>query len=144
MGLRLYIHQYLTDHDVINQPLYSGHYWYGKEKTKDNMVFVSYHYLIRPSGKVIQLVDDSAFLWHAGNLEVNRKSVGIALAGRFLDKKPTFEALSAVAGLIKKLKIDKNNVFGHKEVVKKELVGETVCPGNLFLKNWKGKLLDLL
>ncbi len=144
LGLRLYIQQFLKDADVEDQPLFSGHYWYGKPAIKSNMTFVSYHYLVRPNGKIIKLVDDSAFLWHAGNLETNRRSVGIALAGKFIHKEPSPDALKAVAEIIKSKNISKKNVFGHKEVVKKEIVGDTVCPGNLFLDGWKEKIIQAL
>ncbi len=144
LGLRLYINQFLTDKDVQNQPLFSGHYWYNKSHTKENMTFVSYHYLVRPNGKVTHLVDDSACLWHAGNLEINRESIGIALAGKFTNKEPTEEALRSVAKIIKDHDINKNFVVGHKEVTKKEILGETECPGNTFLEIWKGKLINML
>ncbi len=141
LGLRLYIQQYLKDEDVLNQPLYSGHYWYGKPATKNNMCFVSYHYLVRPSGKVVQLADNNAYLWHAGNLDINRKSISIALAGKFYGKSPTREALTATAKLLKDLKIPKDKVFGHCEVINKQLLGETASPGDLFVGGWKGELL---
>jgi len=108
------------------------------------MTFVSYHYLVRPSGKLIQLVDTSAFLWHAGNLDVNKKSIGIALAGKFIDKEPTIEALKTVAKIIKQFNISREKVVGHKEVILKDILGNTACPGNLFESSWKEKLLDLL
>lgn len=144
LGLRLYVQQYLKDKDVRDQPLYSGHYWHGKNKTKENATFVSYHYLVRPNGKVIKLVDDSAYLWHAGNLEINRKSISIALAGKFLDKEPTNEALESVVAIVKNHGIGKNEVFGHTEVINKDILGETVCPGNTFLEVWKNSLIKWL
>ena len=144
LGLRLYIQQYLTDNDVKDQPLYSGHYWYGKTKAKENMTFVSYHYLIRPNGKVIQLVDDTAHLWHAGNLEINRKSIAIAFAGKFIDKEPTTKALNSAAKIIKDHKIGREKVLGHCEVMNRGSQKETICPGNTFMRIWKSKLTDLL
>lgn len=144
VGLRLFIEQFLKDEDVINTPLYSGHYWYGKPRTKENMTFVSYHYLIRPNGRIIQLVEDSANLWHAGNLEINRKSIGIALAGKFIDKDPSIEAINSVAKIIREHKISKDRVFGHNEVIKKEILGETECPGSGFINIWKPKLLSFI
>ena len=141
LGLRLYMQQYLKDKDVINQPIYSGHYWFGKPAIKENMCFVSYHYLIRPNGKVTQLTDTAAYLWHAGNLEVNRKSISVALAGKFIDKEPTEEAIHALSGLINTLSIKKENVYGHNEVINKDLLGETECPGNSFKDTWKEKIL---
>lgn len=142
LGLRLYIHQHLTDKNFKNQPIYSGHYWYGKPKTKENVTFVSYHYLIRPSGKIIQLLDESAYTWHAGNLDVNHKGIAIALAGKFFDKEPTPEAIKAVAEIIGRHNIAKENVVGHTEVINKKLLFDKGCPGNLFLKSWKEKILE--
>lgn len=144
LGLRLYIGQYLKDNDVKGQPIYSGHYWFDKHHIKENMTFVSYHYLVRPNGKITQLTDDSAFLWHAGNLEINRKSIGIALAGKFIDKEPTEEALRSVAKIIREHNIAKEFVFGHKEVIKNEILGETECPGNSFTESWKNRLVTLI
>jgi len=144
LGLRLYIEQFLKDVDVRDQPLYSGHYWFDKPHFKENMTFVSYHYLVRPNGKIIQMTDDSSFLWHAGNLEINKKSIGIALAGKFTDREPTDEALRSIAKIINEHKIDKKYVFGHKEVIKKDILGETECPGSNFIESWKSRLIRML
>ena len=144
LGLRLYIEQFLKDDDAKDQPLYSGHYWFDKPHTKKNMTFVSYHYLIRPNGKTIQLTDASSFLWHAGNLDINRKSIGIALAGKFLDKEPTEEALRSAAKIIRDHNINQKNVAGHKEVIRKDILGETECPGNTFAGGWKNRLIKML
>lgn len=144
LGLRLYMEQFLKDADVKDKPLYSGHYWFNKAHEKENMTFVSYHYMVRPNGKIIQLTDDSAFLWHAGNLEINKKSIGIALAGKFTDRDPTEEALRSVVKIINEHKINKKGVFGHKEVIRKDIIGETECPGRNFTNIWKNKLVKLL
>jgi len=144
LGLRLYIEQYNKDKDVTNQPIHSNHYWHGKPKTKNNMSFVSYHYLIRPNGKVTQMVDGSACLWHAGNWDVNRKSIGIAIAGKFNDREPNKEVLISLADIVRKYKISKEKVYGHCEVINKELLSDTICPGNLFLDSWKNKLVKII
>jgi hypothetical protein len=142
--LNLYVKQFSTDEDVINQLMYSGHYTPGKEKTSENMTFASYHYLIRPNGKILKLNENESFLWHAGNLDINRRSIGIVFAGKFIGKKePTQKAIEA----FKKLRsgqfshIKDERIFGHKEVIKKEILGETSCPGDSF-SNWKAKLIN--
>ncbi|MFA6982025.1 MAG: peptidoglycan recognition family protein [Patescibacteria group bacterium] len=134
LGLRLYINQYLKDEDVKGQPLYSGHYWYGKSQLKENMCFVSYHYLVRPSGRITQLVDDKAYLWHAANLDINRRSIAIALTGKYIDREPTDEAINSVKYVLNKHNIPENKVYGHCEVA------DTLCPGNTFINGWKNRI----
>lgn len=142
--ISLYIDQFTTDEDVKGSKMFSGHYWLDKPKTQHNMTFASYHYLIRPSGKVTQLVDESCYLWHAGNLDINRRSIAVCFAGKFLDtKEPTVKAIEAFKTLHKnKLNyIPKERVFGHNEVINTKLVGNTLCPGDSFIKIWKRKIL---
>ncbi len=142
--LNLYIKQFMTDEDVKNTAIYSGHYPPGANTDTKNMTFASYHYLIRPNGKVIELNHKSAFLWHAGNLDINRRSVGIVFAGKFTgNKRPTEKAIES----FKKLKsqefknIEAERIFGHCEVIKKEILGTTECPGES-LAMWKKYLLS--
>ncbi|OGC50247.1 hypothetical protein A2716_03495 [candidate division WWE3 bacterium RIFCSPHIGHO2_01_FULL_40_23] len=145
--LNLYVKQYMTDEDVKDQKIFSGHYYLNKPEDKNAMTFTSYHYLIRPGGKVTKIVEDSAFLWHAGNLDINKRSIAIAFAGKFINgEKPSKIALEVCAKLIKETYgfIQKDRIFGHCEVIRKDILGETICPGESFISNWKQRLLKLI
>ena len=137
--VRQYAYQYLTDnvlgHRVKGQPIWSGHFRAGA------MVFFAYHWLVRPDGTTERLLEDAYIGWHAGNWEVNTKSIGIALSGNYEDTAPPLTQIAAVAHLIKEQysHIPKENVLGHREV--KEGI---TCPGVYFLTDWKETLLNNL
>src|SRR5260370_4010515 len=79
--VRQYAFQYLAgnvlDHRVRGQPIWSNHFREGQ------MVFFAYHWLIRPDGTAERLLEDSHIGWHAGDWQINTRSVGIALSGNY-------------------------------------------------------------
>jgi N-acetyl-anhydromuramyl-L-alanine amidase AmpD len=83
-------------------------------------------------------LDDSYIGWHAGNWEINRRSVGIALVGDYSDQDPSDKVLKVCAEIIKGYKgIGAGRIYGHKDISKTP----TICPGNNFA-GWKQKLIE--
>lgn len=128
------------DREIQGQPVYSGHFRDGKQ------VFYPYHWIVRTNGKTERLLNDSEIGWHAGDWNVNTKSVAIVLDNNYEDSRPSDAELEAVAGVIKEnyASVPKERVLGHREVNQK-----TTCPSNLFLSKgsvsgWKEDLLELL
>lgn len=135
------IRQYAADYfryddvwgiDIKNTPIWSGHF------RNNQQVFYAYHWLVRLDGSFERLLDDKYIGWHAGNSEVNKKSVGIVLDGEFVDIDPPETALEGVAKIIREnyRNLPHGNILGHREVNP-----QTVCPGNLFISSWKNKIL---
>lgn len=134
--LRQYGFQYLENNvlgrAVKGEPVWSGHFRQGR------MVFFAYHWLIRPDGTCERLLEDSALSWHAGNWEVNRRSIGIALSGNYEHATPPDTQLAATARLIRTHypSIALARILGHCEIRP-----ELTCPGDRFVSGWKQSLL---
>lgn len=137
--LRQYSFQYLQD-DVLGRPVRGEAVWSGHFRS-GSMVFFAYHWLIYPNGMVERLLEDRAIGWHAGNWEINTRSIGLALAGNYEHAVPPVEQLVAAAHVIRRYysSILPEQVLGHREV----RTGLT-CPGAFFLKDWKQTLLEML
>jgi N-acetyl-anhydromuramyl-L-alanine amidase AmpD len=58
--------------------LFSALSWFRNPKAR-----VSAHYVVGKDGTIVRCVDDSDTAWHAGNMPVNRKSIGIELEGNW-------------------------------------------------------------
>ena len=123
------------DRPVRGEPVWSGHFRQGQ------MVFFAYHWLIRPDGTCERLLEDSAIGWHAGNWNINTRSIGLALSGNYEHTPPPETQIAAVARLIKTQypEISSTHILGHRE-----LRSDLTCPGNAFLNGWKETLLQLL
>lgn len=129
------------------QKIYSDHYYENKE------TFFCYHWIVYPDGRKIKVLKDiykgrdnkwyiDNMGWHAGSWEVNGKTIAIALAGNYMNRYPSEEAMKAMAEIIagyKKTTGIDLEVIGHREVK------ATACPGNRFLgaKGWKNTLIKL-
>ena len=113
-------------------PITSNHLWEGRP------VFYAYHWLVKMDGSTIRLLEDQELGWHAGNWEVNCRSVAICLDNDYENSTPDDLILKATAELIKKEYsfVKPDRILGHREVNEK-----TVCPGNTFLIHWKQKLI---
>ena len=137
--LRQYSPHYLDDdvlgHRVRGQPVWSGHFRAGR------MVFFAYHWLIRQDGTCERLLEDSAIGWHAGNWEINTRSVGIALSGNYEHARPPAAQLAATAHVLQTYypTFARERVLGHRE-----LRADLTCPGEFFLHGWRQELLALL
>jgi len=137
--IRQYAFQYLENnvlgYPVRGQPIWSGHFREGQ------MVFFAYHWLIRPDGTTIRLLEDRYIGWHAGHWDTNTRCIGIALSGNYEEDTPPLTQIAATAQLIrdKYAQVEKSRTIGHREVK----VGVT-CPGAYFLNGWKKSLLETM
>jgi hypothetical protein len=135
--LRQYGFQYLQndvlDRPVRGEPVWSGHFRAGR------MVFFAYHWLIRPDGTCERLLEDRAIGWHAGNWEINTRSIGLALSGNYEHATPPTTQLTAATYLIKTHypSIPPERILGHCEVR-----ADATCPGERFLSEWKAQILQ--
>lgn len=116
-------------------PIWSGHFRNGRPS------FLVYHWLMRMDGKFERLLEDSQIGWHAGNWEINRRSIAICLDNDYEEQDPTDEILQKLADFIKNtyplVKPDK--IIGHCEAR-----DGTICPGTNFKTVWKTKLLSYI
>jgi len=137
--IRQYAFQYLENnvlgYPVRGQPIWSGHFREGQ------MVFFAYHWLIRPDGTTIRLLEDRYIGWHAGHWDTNTRCIGIALSGNYEEDTPPLTQIAATAQLIrdKYAQVEKSRTIGHREVK----VGVTY-PGAYFLNGWKKSLLETM
>ena len=137
--LRLYAANYASsapsDYHVQGDPIFSSHFRGGKQ------VFYAYHWLVRMNGTTERLLKDHEIGWHAGNWEVNCRSIGIVLDNNFEDNTPPNAVLDGLAHLVREQypHVSCEHIFGHREINKK-----TICPGNNFLGGWKRILLERL
>ena len=121
-------------------PIVSGHKRNGKQ------VFWPYHWLIRNDGHAERLLSDPEIGWHAGNWDINCRSIAIALDNDYENSKPSNLVLRAMATLIVNRygQVPVTRIYGHREVNKK-----TTCPSVLFLnstvvKDWKSDLINAI
>lgn len=131
---------YEEDRHLKGQPIYSGHVRNGKQ------VFWPYHWIVRHDGRPERLLRDSEIGWHAGDWEINCRSVAIVLDNDYEQARPSNIELKGIATLISSHyeRVPLTRIVGHREVNSK-----TTCPSNLFLngtkaRGWKADLLDLL
>ncbi len=135
--IRLYATQYAKKE--VAEPIYSAHF------RDDIQVFYPYHWLVRRNGQTEQLLLDHEIGWHAGDWDVNCRSIAICLDDDLENRRPTGKQLAAVARLISQYEsISKEGVLGHCEVNSK-----TTCPSKRFLSReekpgWKEDLLAML
>jgi hypothetical protein len=137
--LRQYGQQYL-ENDVLGravqgEPVWSGHFRQGR------MAFFAYHWLIRPDGTCERLLEDRALGWHAGNWDINTRSIGLALSGNYEHASPPAAQLAATAQLIRTHYpfIATARILGHQEIRP-----ELTCPGEHFLAVWRDPLLQAI
>ncbi len=114
---------YAEDQLLKGQPIYSGHVRKGKQ------VFWPYHWIVRRNGHAERLLYDSEIGWHAGDWDVNRRSVAIALDGDYEKSRPSLIELEGIAGIVRLHypQVPLTRIVGHREITSK-----TVCPSNLF------------
>lgn len=130
-----YLENDVLTHQLKGQPIWSGHF------TNGNMVFSAYHWLIRPDGTAEKLLKDKHIGWHAGDWNINTRSIAIAFSGDYEESIPPIPQIEGAAQVIKEYysQVIKRRILGHREVKK----GRT-CPGAYFLKEWKKTLLNLV
>lgn len=145
--VRLYASYYAKPYDkreigIVGQPISSGHIRDGKQ------IFWPYHWIVRMNGEIEQLLYENETGWHAGNWDINCRSVAIVLDNNYVNSNPDNKILKAAAELIhsKYNYVSKERIYGHCEV---RLIGPTSCPSNLFLskdnyRGWKEDLLTII
>ncbi len=131
----LYGKYYANKSKKTKQPVWSGHFY------NDQQVFWGYHWLIRSDGTTQQILKDNYIGWHAGNWDINTRSIGICIDDDLNDKEPSLVVIKSIAKLIKDNypDVSLNKVIGHCDVYKK-----TKCPGRLFRESWRQKLIDTI
>lgn len=159
--LNIYAKYYYQPRDdrekaLRGQPIWSGHFRGGKPS------FLAYHWLMRMDpvrgknlkksagsqgasrasnggdGRFERLLDDDQIGWHAGNWDINKRSVAICLDNDYEKQDPADEVLRRLAAHIKK------HYPGCKIIGHREARAGTICPGTNFLSAWKPKLLEYL
>ena len=87
---------------------------------------IAYHYVIGGKGDWKQTRPDDEIGFHASNLAVNKRSIGICLVGNFDKQTPYPSQLWALRDIIKAIKgrYFIKEVNGHRKYAKKS------CPGN--------------
>ena len=135
--LRQYGLQYLENNvlgrRVRGEAVWSGHFRAGR------MAFFAYHWLVRPDGTCERLLEDRAIGWHAGNWDINTRSIGIALSGNYEHAAPPPAQIAATARLIQQHypSVAQERILGHREIR-----AEATCPGDQFLDGWKALLFQ--
>lgn len=117
---------------IKGKAIWSGHFRDGR------MSFLAYHWLMRMDGSFERLLEDDQIGWHAGNWEVNKKSIAICLDNDYENEDPTDEVLKVLADHIKKY-YPGLPIIGHCEAR-----SGTICPGGNFINGWKPLLLEYL
>lgn len=130
--LRLYVPRFQKDDmDVrypngTGKPIYSGHF-----DENGQQVFYPYHWLVNgQTGAQQRLLSDNLIGWHAGNWNMNCRSVAIAIDDDLTDHDPTPAALESAAAILAEhyrgVGLSLETVIGHCAVT------NTSCPGNTF------------
>lgn len=96
------------------------------ESLKNKHIYASSQYIIGLDGEIIRCIKENEVAYHAGNLTVNRNSIGIEnchpdKTGKFNDK--TYNSLVELcADICKRYNLDANDIIRHYDVTGK------VCP----------------
>lgn len=117
------------------KPVWSGHFYNGQQ------IFWCYHWLIREDGRQEHILRDEYIGWHAGNWDINTRSIGICIDGSLSNKEPSEASLKSIAQIISERypQVSNDRIIGHYEANPK-----TECPGKFFAPTWRQKLLHLL
>ncbi|HSX07145.1 MAG TPA: peptidoglycan recognition family protein [Candidatus Saccharimonadia bacterium] len=117
------------------QPVWSGHFY------ENRQVFWGYHWFIRADGTAEQILTDEYIGWHAGNWDINTRSIGICIDDDLSSKEPSEAALATVARVLqeKYCTVKPANIIGHRDANPR-----TVCPGDLFHTHWRQKIINRL
>ena len=112
--------------------IWSGHFYRGQQ------VFWGYHWLVRQDGSTEHILKDNYIGWHAGNWNINTRSIGICIDDDLSEKEPNQTFINSVADLLNTHypSVSHTKIVGHCDVNK-----GTECPGQLFHKSWQQKLL---
>ena len=118
--------------EYLGRPIWSGHFRDGGQ------TFWGYHWIARMDGTFERLLNDDQIGWHAGNWNINRRSIGICLDNDYENQNPDGDLLKKLAKHIRK-NYPRAKIIGHCESRE-----GTICPGSNFLEKWKPMLLKYL
>ena len=100
-----------------------GAFWPSVAWLQNDHAHASSHFIVSRRGRIIQLVHTSDIAWHAGNMGVNKTSLGIEHAGivddpaGFTDAEYEASArLVAYYARLALMPIDRQHIIGHSEV----------------------------
>jgi N-acetyl-anhydromuramyl-L-alanine amidase AmpD len=100
-----------------------GAFWPSIRWLQSEHSHASSHYIISRRGRIVQLVHDSDIAWHAGNMSVNRTSIGVEHEGLVSDPAGFTPAqyvasarLAAWHARQSLIPIDRAHFIGHAEV----------------------------
>jgi hypothetical protein len=131
--LRIYATQYVKpsqeDSEIKGKAIWSNHFYFGKQ------VFWAYHWFVREDGTAERILNDEYIGWHAGNWDINKRSIAICFDDYLQDKQPSDKAINTAINIISSRYPGVKQIIGHREANP-----NTQCPGNLFLPTWKSKL----
>jgi len=131
MQVLLLYGKYYKGQPGCHDPIWSGHFYKGQQ------VFWAYHWLVRKDGKIEHILDDEYIAWHAGNWDINTRSVAICIDDDLNDKEPGSAVIESIANIISNHYpfVKPKNIIGHCDVF------DTKCPGALFNKSWRQKII---
>lgn len=121
----------------------------GSMRWANDSADTSFHYGVSQTGRVGQAVDEQWAAWHAGNWNMNKRSVGIehedfqkaTVDSTWMTPRMFEESTKLAAYLCKKYSIPVSRIYLHKQVT----LTSTLCPGNYFpLQRYKNRVLALL
>lgn len=117
------------------QPVWSGHFY------NDRQVFWGYHWLIRTDGTTEQILDDQYIGWHAGNWDINSRSIGICIDDDLSGHAPSNLVISTIARVIQDRypQVQPEHIIGHRGANP-----STSCPGDTFHTVWQPLLLNAI
>lgn len=138
--LRLYVPAYQSPSSddaprIKDKPIYSGHIRMGHQN------FFPYHWIIRQDGTSERLLQDHQIGWHAGNWDVNKRSIALCFDDNLSHKAPSEQMLVEARRILYEeyswLNPRETNIHGHAEYF------DTECPGDQFTSgaSWKQQLL---
>jgi len=100
-----------------------GPFWPSLRWLRNEGAHASSHFIISRRGRIIQLVHTSDIAWHAGNMNINRMSLGIEHEGSVDDPAGYTDAeylssarLVAYYARLALMPIDRGHIIGHAEV----------------------------
>jgi len=100
-----------------------GAFWPSIRWLQSEQSHASSHFIISRRGRIVQLVHTSDVAWHAGNMSVNRASIGIEHEGLVSDAAGFTAAqyvasarLAAYYARLSLIPIDRGHLIGHAEV----------------------------
>lgn len=114
------------------EPVGSDHFHKGRQ------VLWGYHWLVRTDGSAEQILEDKYIGWHAGNWDINRRSIGICIDDDLSEKEPDEAVIQSIAKILRDNyeSIKPDALVGHCDVNK-----QTECPGHKFRESWRQKLI---